>query len=98
MTSHVYKVVMLALAIFVLAGCQEPNYRIETVDKGEGRVELHRVPKTAEELAREAGPTTATARMHERLDELEATVRRQNEEISALQRQLGATTAPTTSK
>lgn len=88
--------------IFVSAGCHEPpDYRTEVVGNGEGGVEVHRVPKDPSEMnaQQEQSPPSATkSPLEQRVEVLEATVLRQQEEIATLHRELNAkipaTTAP----
>lgn len=99
-------VVILPLSCFVLSffapGCHEPaDYRTEVVGNGEGGVEVHRVPKDPSEMSapqQASLPAETKSPLEQRVEVLEATVLRQQEEIATLRRELNskspATTAP----
>jgi hypothetical protein len=85
------------MPIFIAAGCQEPSYRTEVTGNGEGGVNIHRVPKDPSETTpqRVAEPTNSS--IEQRVEVLEATVLRQQEEIATLHRELNSTRPATTS-
>ena len=85
--------------VIIGGGCREPDYRTEVTGNGEGGVEIHRVPKDPSEMsAQQQTPPPATkSPLEQRVEVLEATVLRQQEEIANLRRELSArnsTTAP----
>jgi hypothetical protein len=79
-----------ALLFLIAAGCQEPNYRTEVTGNGEGGVEIHRVPKDPSETAVQPAPEMGKSPLEQRVEVLEATVLRQQEEIVTLRRELNA--------
>ena len=85
--------------VLLSVGCQEPkDYRTEVVGNGEGGVEIHRVPKDPSEVkSTDSTPTANKSALDQRVEVLEATVLRQQQEIADLHRQLNSKTAPTTS-
>lgn len=91
-------VAVAVLAVFIGAGCHEPDYRTEVTGNGEGGVNIQRVPKDPSEITAQQSPPPATkSPLEQRVEVLEATVLRQQEEIATLRRELNAphsTTAP----
>jgi hypothetical protein len=92
---------LLAVPVILLllgVGCQEPNYRTEVTGNGEGGVDIHRVPKDPSETTAQPTPEPSKSSLEQRVEVLEATVLRQQEEIATLHRDLNAahptTTAP----
>ena len=92
------RLVALLVPIFIAGGCQEPNYRTEVTGNGQGGVDIHRVPKDPSETTAQPTPEPSKSSLEQRVEVLEATVLRQQEEIATLHRQLSAahpaTTAP----
>lgn len=89
---------LLLLPVLIASGCQEPNYRTEVTGNGQGGVDIHRVPKDPSETTAQPTPEPSKSSLEQRVEVLEATVLRQQEEIATLHRQLSAahpaTTAP----
>ena len=82
----------LMLLPIILLGCQEPkDYRTEVVGNGEGGVEIHRVPKDPSEVtSTDSTPTANRSALEQRVEVLEATVLRQQQEIAELHHQLNS--------
>lgn len=87
----------LPVLMFFAVGCQEPNDRTEVTGNGEGGVVIHRVPKDPSETSSQPAPAATRSPLEQRVEVLEATVLRQQDEIASLRRELGARNSPTTS-
>jgi hypothetical protein len=84
--------------MFLAVGCHEPNDRTEVTGNGEGGVEIRHVPKDASDATDQPAPPAATrSPLEQRVEVLEATVLRQQDEIASLRRELGAKNSPATS-
>jgi hypothetical protein len=86
-----------ALAFLVATGCQEPNDRTEVTGNGEGGVEIRHVPKDPSETAPQPARAATRSPLEQRVEVLEATVLRQQDQITTLRRELSARNFPTTS-
>lgn len=96
-TRKILVILLPALLLFLVMGCREPDYRTEVTGNGEGGVEVHRVPKDPSEMPAQQSPTSASnSAIERRIEVLEATVLRQQEEIAALRRELSGKGAPAT--
>jgi len=81
---------LLLLPVLIANGCQEPNYRTEVTGNGQGGVDIHRVPKDPSETTAQPTLGAAKSSLEQRVEVLEATVLRQQEEIATLHRELNA--------
>lgn len=86
------------LLALLLVDCYEPPYRTEVTPRAEGGVTLKRVPKDPEspdDLAAREALQSHDAGQPDRIDDLEARVKRQDEEIARLKQLLTTQPAPT---
>lgn len=84
---------LIPMLLLTILGCQDPGYRTEVTGNGQGGVEIHRVPKDPSETA--AQPVHES-QLEQRIEVLEATVLRQQQEIATLQRELSTKNSTTT--
>jgi hypothetical protein len=83
--------------LLLATGCQEPNDRTEIVGNGQGGIILHRVPKDPSDTPDAPRTGDTKSGIEQRVEVLEATVLRQQEQIAELHRQLIAKSVSTTS-
>jgi hypothetical protein len=94
-TGKIFYSLAAVMILLIVAGCHEPDYRTDVTGNGEGGVEIHRVPKDPSETVAQPAPAVQAETktpLEQRIEVLEATVLRQQEEIATLRRQVNAST------